>query len=291
MRIELRKRNIYKYTLALFCLFWIIFITYRIIFGNPLYDISYLVNPFLVSVIVALIISLNKKMEQLEVVKVVNKFIGAIYWKPLENFYDIIIKPIPGIGDVLMYIGETSTKYNGTSRAIQFLKIFYWITDLIPKISLVFLFFLRVFLSIPVNSSFVILFFVILIGFQFLSFLLRDFSLHNLKALESILTFEKRRLNGNILEFIRLKSDQNLKHELQYYVKLYILFKNMFYQSNLYIDIKSIQSFKIIQTSIKIIYLIGFIKIFLSYNGINLLSEFYFISLYILLLIKLFDTT
>ena len=285
MKIQLKRWN--NYLSALFGLCWILFIAYRILYGNPLYSLSYLISPLLLAIIFVLLVSLIKHMEQISIIKRVNRIVDILYWKPLISLFDITFKRMPGIGDVLMLLG----RFIISSRSLTVFTFFYFATSLIPSVCLVSCFWVQVFLHVQISRIVFILLISYLIFFRFIIFLIRDFAIHNLKDMETIFSVELRNINGSIKEVLVLRPEklESCSNKREHYVKLYILFKNMRHLSDIYISITNKDYYVVIQIWVKFIYLIGFIKLFLSYNEYYISTEFYILSLYFLFLFVLFN--
>jgi hypothetical protein len=256
---------------------------------NNIYVFSFVIL-LLILAILTLIHSLSIKFNTTplkQIVKGINNALQVLYWNPLNEIFNQILKKIPKTGDILMAIGRFLQQRINVSHPIKnFAILSSMIVAILPRIILCSIFFLSVYLNIRILFVIVpFLVFYILIMRLFV-YILYTFAIENIAIL--LLYFDVTYLGKGKGYSIQLKPElvEKYQDKLELYASRYFLFRDIGLISNA-IQIERERLYSYLKKPLNIVYLIGLIKLVLTLSNILIPAEVYLVALYECLIIWL----
>jgi hypothetical protein len=221
------KNKIFTIILSLLGFFWVLYPF--IIFFIKIYTVLYFL--FIVTFIVQVFYLM--RFSDYSFIKICLKFykylLENFYNIPLNTFYNKIIKNIPGIGTLLLFICNIfSILYSKVG--FYRIRIFSTIFFILPNVILGIIIFLRVFINWNISMYIIILLIIFVRLAKSIYFVLSDFCLQNKRDLDKYLIISQvaPKQYAFIFNTNTVNIKKRTKENLEFYTARYVLFKEMY---------------------------------------------------------------
>lgn len=231
------KTNLNKIITILIAIFWILNTFYLLFLGREYYPTLLLQIILIITFLIQVCYLLRKNKSKFikKCVLIYNDFFYYIYLKPLNIFFESFIKPMPYIGNVLMFFCLLVVKIYAFigKHAISICCMLFFV---FPQIMLLFLLTIKVLFQVHLNYSIICTIVVLRFTKSFFNLIL-DFSLKNKLVLQKYLIIEKK--NNNLYyDFHKDTVKNKTQEKLNLYVYRFRLFEEVYNLTQSTVDYK-----------------------------------------------------